>query len=108
LDEAMAAARDALPLLSRGWGIHFVLDALALAAAERGHHEDAARLLGYTDAWYRAHDDKRQANEERIAQRAQERTAAALGQARYQGLAREGEVLPEREAELLAISVASH
>jgi hypothetical protein len=105
--EATAAAREALPLLSRGWGIHFVLDALALTAAERGRCEDAARLLGYTDHWYRAHDDNRQANEARIAQRARELATKALGEARFRLLVNEGESLPEREAELLATQVAS-
>ena len=107
LREAMAAAREALPLLSRGWGIHFVLDALALAAAERGRCEDAARLLGYTDHWYRTHDDDRQANEARIAQRARELATVALGEARFCVLATEGESLPEREAELLATRLVS-
>jgi predicted ATPase/class 3 adenylate cyclase len=100
--EAMEAAREALPLLSRGWGIHFVLDALALAAAELGESEDAARLLGYTESWYRAHADQRQANEERIAQLAQGAAEGALGTTRFESLIAEGAVLPDREAEFLA------
>ena len=100
--EAMAAAREALPLLARGWGIHFVLDPLALAAVERGQSEDAARLLGYTEQWYRAHADQRQANEARLAEAAQRAATAALGEARYAALVREGSSLSEQQAEFLA------
>jgi len=105
--EAMAAAREALPLLSRGWGIHFVLDALALAAAERGQGEDAARLLGYTESWYRAHADQRQANEAQIAQRAQLLAEGALGKARFDRLAHQGALLSEQQAEFLAARISS-
>jgi hypothetical protein len=93
-------------LLSRGWGIHFVLDALALAAAELGESEQAARLLGFTESWYRAHADQRQANEERIARMAQESAEGALGTTRFEVLIAEGAGLPEREAEFLAAKIA--
>jgi len=75
-----------------------VLDAVALPATERGRCEDAARLLGYTDHWYRAHDDNRQANEARIEQLARDVATTALGEARFRLLANEGESMPEREA----------
>jgi tetratricopeptide (TPR) repeat protein len=106
--EAMAAAREALPLLSRNsWGAHFVLDALALIAAERHLFEDAARLLGYTENWYRTHADQRQPNEERIAGLAEKAAADGVGVARFKASVQEGAMLAEAEAEFLAARIAA-
>lgn len=64
---ALAAATEALPLMWRtGWG-YLLADSLALLAARAGLTEEAARLLGYADAWYARHDDARQPNEARLA-----------------------------------------
>lgn len=103
--DALLAAREALPLLSRSWGAHFVLDALALVAAELGLCEDAARLLGYTENWYRTHDDQRQPNEERVARLAEKAAREGIGEARFAAGVQGGTVLSELEAEFLAARI---
>jgi len=45
-----AEALDLEDALRDAWGLSLVLDAIALLAAQRGRHEDAARLLGGTAA----------------------------------------------------------
>jgi predicted ATPase/class 3 adenylate cyclase len=105
--DAMAAAREALPLLSRSWGPHFVLDALALVAAELGLFEDAARLMGHVENWYATHADQRQPNEEHIARLAKEAIESGVGETRFDAARQEGVLLSQAEAEFLASRIAS-
>jgi hypothetical protein len=53
LDEALASARQAAPLLCEEGMLFGLMDHLALRAARVGRLTDAARLLGYSDAAHR-------------------------------------------------------
>ena len=67
-DVARATALQALPLMaSSGWG-YLLFDSMALLAARAGQAERAAQLMGYSDAWYERHNDRRQPNEAALAQ----------------------------------------
>jgi len=85
LDQAMMAAREAVPLLKGAGQAWYLLDYLALRAALVGDDAVAARLAGYADAAYRASQISRQPNEARARNRLQgllrKRVAArSLGQ----------------------------
>ena len=73
LDEALAAAREGLPMLVEGGFAWSHLDHLALRAALAGKLADAARLAGFSDAAFAARKAPRQPNEARSRD-----TAAAI------------------------------
>ena len=65
-------------------------DYLALLAALEARPQAAARLAGYADAAYNAHQDSRQVNEEAAVERARVLARAVLGEAECERLQREG------------------
>jgi predicted ATPase len=66
-EEAVACARESLPLMARAGWLHLLLDPVALIAARRGEAAQAAQLLDWASAWYTRHQELRQPNEARIA-----------------------------------------
>ena len=103
--DARIAAIEAMPLMWRNGWAYLLLDSVALIAAVDGMFEAAAKLLGYVDAWYDRHQDKRQPNEAAL----RERTLAALSSTRSAEVVaadtRAGRALAEAQAERLAHSV---
>lgn len=69
LDDALAAAREGLPLLEEAGCAWTMLDHVALWAALTGKPENAARIAGYEDATFAAKKTSRQANEVRARDR---------------------------------------
>jgi len=69
LDEALAAAREGLPLLEEAGYAWSVLDHLALRAALAGKIASAARLSGYADSAFLAKGSSREPNEARARER---------------------------------------
>lgn len=74
LDEGLASARGAAPLLRDQGSLYWLFDHLALRAGLAGRAIDAARIAGYADAVYRKHAHLR----EPVACRAVERLNALL------------------------------
>jgi predicted ATPase len=77
LDEALAAARDAVPLLQSAGMLFWLFDHLALRTALVGRARDAGLVAGYADAAYRKFSRHR----EPIGERAVERTQLLLREA---------------------------
>ena len=71
LDEALAAAREGLPLLHDAGMAWSVLDHLALRAALAGKVANAARIAGFADSICAAKESPRQPNEARARTRLQ-------------------------------------
>src|SRR5207342_3456499 len=69
LEEALAAAREGLPLLHDAGIAWNVLDHLALRAALAAKFVDAARLAGFVDSAHTAKEAVRQPNEARARNR---------------------------------------
>lgn len=104
LEEALAAAREGLPIL-RAAGIAWVLmDHAALRMALAGRIEDAARVLGYVDATFAAKGATRQPNEARARARLQAMIEAVLSPEDQARWSREGAQLEEEEALRLALA----
>lgn len=104
---ARAAAAEALPLMWHSGWAYLLLDAIALLSQRRGHHADAARLLGYASAWYAVHADQRQPNEAAVAQLAQHALDEALGAPRCELLRHEGAALNDVQARALAAELVA-
>ncbi len=70
LDDALAAAREGLPLLTQGGGLAWrFMDHLALRGALAGKFANAARLAGFADAIRTANEAGREPNEARAHSR---------------------------------------
>jgi predicted ATPase/DNA-binding winged helix-turn-helix (wHTH) protein len=104
LDEALAAAREGLPLLHDAGIAWNVLDHLALRAALAGKLADAARLIGFVDSAHTANDCIRQPNEVRAHARLQALLYEKLGPDELERLIREGATMSEGEACRLALA----
>ena len=103
---AAASAVEALPLMwLSDWG-YLLADSLALLAARAGRWTDAGLLLGFVDAWYEVHADERQPNEARLAWLATASVESAIGTSPLAQLRRDGALLTDAHARLLAQSVA--
>jgi predicted ATPase/DNA-binding winged helix-turn-helix (wHTH) protein len=102
LAEALAAAREGLPLkeAGTGWG---ELDYLALRAALVGKVADAARLAGYEDAAFAAKQTPRQPNEMRARARLQTLLREKLVPDELERLLAEGAKMTGDEACRLAL-----
>jgi len=74
----VSAARSLSPSWLHGQA-GFLLDHVVLVAARLGQCRDAARLLGFADAWYAAQRHEREANELQSVREATEIAVAALG-----------------------------
>jgi predicted ATPase/DNA-binding winged helix-turn-helix (wHTH) protein len=66
LNEALATAREAVPLLRRSEGLLGQLDAFALLGFKRGKLTQAARVLGYADSQYAGLGSPREPHEKRV------------------------------------------
>ena len=98
LDEALAAAREGLPLFQEAGLAWSVLDHLALRAALAGKPADAARIAGYADSRYTAEKSTRQPNEARARERLQALLREKLDAEKLERLLAEGAKLSEDEA----------
>lgn len=102
---AREVAAQALPLMWRNGWAYLLADSLALLAALDARHVEAARLLGFADAWYAGHRDERQPNEAALECAAAGRIEAALGRPRCQQERSDASRLRDEEVEALARSV---
>ena len=103
VDEALAAAREGVPLqLDRG-RVWVFIDHLALRAALAGNLPTAARLVGYADAVVVAKQARREPNEARAYTRLQSLLREHLDVAELGRLRAEGAKLTETEACRLAL-----
>jgi predicted ATPase/DNA-binding winged helix-turn-helix (wHTH) protein len=103
LDEALAAAREGLPLRKEdgySWG---AFDHLGLRAALAGKTASAARLAGYADAAYAAKATPRQANETRASDRLQTLLRKKYSVDELERLLAEGAAMNEDRACRLAL-----
>lgn len=103
LDDALAAAREGLPLRKEqgyAWG---ALDHLALRAALAGRVTSAARIAGFADAASAAKQVPRQANEARVRNRLQTLLSDELGSDELKRLIAEGATMSEDQACAMAL-----
>ena len=103
LDDALAAAREGLPMLVEGGFAWSHIDNLALRAALAGQLADAARLAGFADEAFAGRKIARQPNEARSREQLQQLLQQGL---RHDALARltgEGAALSEESAVRLAL-----
>jgi predicted ATPase/DNA-binding winged helix-turn-helix (wHTH) protein len=103
LDEALAAAREGLPLLHDAGIAWNVLDHLALRAALAGKVADAARLTGFVDSAHAAKEATRQPNEMRAHARVRTLLLGKLAPEEVDRLLAEGAKMSEEEACRLAL-----
>ena len=103
LDDALAAAREGLPLLVEGGFAWSHLDHLALRAALAGKLADAARVVGFADAAFEGRNIARQPNEARSRERLQRLLQEGLGPDVLARLTGEGAALTEESAVKLAL-----
>jgi hypothetical protein len=103
LDEALAAAREGLPMLVDGGFAWSHLDHLALRAALTGNLSDAARIVGFADAAFAGRRTARQPNEQRSYDRLQQLLRNGLPADALARLFGEGAALSEDNAVKLAL-----
>lgn len=98
LDEALATAREGLPLLKDGGFAWCQLDHLALRAALAGRVANAVRVAGFTDSTFAAKETPRQPNEARARDRLQTLLREKLTPSDFERLLAEGAKTSEEEA----------
>ncbi len=103
LEEALAAAREGLPLLHDAGIAWNVLDHLALRAALAAKFVDAARLAGFVDSAHTAKEAIRQPNEARARNRLHALLSEKLRPDELERLLGEGAKMTEDEACRLAL-----
>ena len=103
LDEALATAREGLPLLREMGHAWIDMDHFALRAALAGKIANAARLAGYADSAHATRDTSRGPNEARSRKRLQALLQEKLTCDEVARLAIEGAALSEDEACALAL-----
>ena len=103
---ALAAAREALPIVWEDGSAWYYLDHIALRLALSGKLEDAARVEGYTDGIFRAQGmDMRQPNEDRLRNRLLAILQEKLAPDDLARLLAEGAALGDEEACRLAMEL---
>jgi len=102
-DEALVAAREALPLAADNRLTPILVDHLSLRAALLERRSDAARLAGFNDARHEALGMVRQRSEIRARERLQALLHEAFPAAERERLATEGVAMSESEAAALAM-----
>jgi len=103
LDEALAAAKDSIRELT-GIGFFYRLgDHFTLRLAKAGHHDEAARLLGYVDGEHARFKIAREGNEARARASALALMNEAMPPAELVQKLAEGAKLTEDEAMQLAV-----
>jgi predicted ATPase len=104
LDQAMAAAREGLPLLAEVGGLAWkFMDHFALCAALARRFSSAARLAGFADAAFASRERARERNEARARERLQRLLPEALPTTELRRLLADGAKLTEEEACRLAL-----
>ena len=103
LDEALTAAREALPLLRDADRAFVFMDHFALRAALSGAIERAAMLGAFTDTAYAAKKLVREPNEARARERLRAILEQRLDRIKVKRLLADGEKLTEDEACRLAL-----
>ncbi len=103
LVEALAAAREGLPLREAAGLAWVTLDHLALRAALAGKLANAVCLMGFTDATYKAKEISRQSNEARARKRLEALLREKLTPDELERLLAEGAKMTEDEACRLAL-----
>jgi hypothetical protein len=103
LDEALEAAREALPLLRDQGNAWVLLDHVALRAAAAGKFRNAAQIAGYADAANAANETSRQPNEARARDRLQKILSGKLTHQELERLFVEGAKLSEDEVCRIAL-----
>jgi hypothetical protein len=102
-DEALAAAREGLPLAKDHGNRWIVFDLLALRAALAGKTANAARIAGFADSTFAAKQASRPPNEARARNRLQVLLREALTLDEVERLLAEGAKMNEDEACRLAL-----
>jgi predicted ATPase/DNA-binding winged helix-turn-helix (wHTH) protein len=103
LPEALAAAREGLPLRKEVGHAWVAIDHLALRAALAGKLQDAARLAGFADSMHLKKETSRQPNEARAQQHLHSLLHEKLDTGELARLLAEGAKLSEDEACVLAL-----
>jgi predicted ATPase/class 3 adenylate cyclase len=103
LDQALAAAREGLPLLHEAGYAWNMLDHSALRAGLAGKLANAARLAGYADSAFTANESSRQPNEARAHERLQALLRDKLDPGELTRLVAEGAKMSEDEACRMAL-----
>jgi len=103
LGEALATAREGLPLLHDAGFAWFALDHLALRAARAGKLANAARLTGFVDSAHTAKKAIRQPNEMRAHAQVQTLLRERLAPDELECLLAEGAKMSEDEACRMAL-----
>ena len=103
VDEALAAAREGLPLVREDGSAWIFADHVALRAALAGKLSDAARLAGYSDCTWSAKEATRQPNEARARERLHALLRKNFRADELEGLLAEGATLSEDDAVRLAL-----
>jgi predicted ATPase len=83
----------------------YQFDNLALLAARTGRPEISARVLGFTDAWYMANQERRQATAQHLSSLAAEAAGVALGENEQMRIRDAGAAMTAAEAERLLKSL---
>ena len=104
LDEALATARRAAPLLREQGILIELLGHLALRAALVGRLQDAARIIGYSDAAHEAANRPREPIGKRAATQVYELLRDNLPESEIAALNKEGALLTEARVTALALS----
>jgi predicted ATPase/DNA-binding winged helix-turn-helix (wHTH) protein len=76
LDEALTFGRQAMPYVYEAECTWITIDHYSLRLAKLGHFESAARIVGWSDAYYHTRSLKRQGNETRALQSCRDLLAA--------------------------------
>jgi tetratricopeptide (TPR) repeat protein len=103
LNEALATAREAVPLLRRSEGLLGQLDAFALLGFKRGKLTQAARVLGYADSQYAGLGSPREPHEKRVRDMLVAELRRRLDARELQDLMAQGAKLDAEEATRLVL-----
>ena len=105
LDEALQAAHAAMPLLQHEGALRTYADHFALLACRLGHHAAAAKLLGRSNANFRASGFEREESELRAARMTMDGLASALLADELERLLLEGEAMTDEAVIRVALGV---
>jgi predicted ATPase/class 3 adenylate cyclase len=103
LDDALVATREAISLIVETGTFYRISDHFALRLAKVGHHDAAARLLGYSDGEHARFKAHRQANEARAHASVLQVLGEAMSPALLAQRRAEGAKLTEDDAAQLAL-----
>ena len=104
LDEALAVARECVPIKIRDGSLWIRLDAFALLAFKRGRIREAALTLGCVEATYTKRGHPRQPNEQRARDQVMVALQQKLPKSVLKQLLLEGASLSDQEAAQIALA----